>query len=74
MKTVIGATVIAVHEPSGTQYGAGHQREAGTLYDAGCMRTGGPLQFPVSLRGLSSAAFTGIMLELGTTQNQRTVG
>ena len=41
-ETVIGATIIAVHEPSGTQYGAITNVDG--RYTIQGMRTGGPVQ------------------------------
>lgn len=67
-ETVIGATVIAVHEPSGTQYGAVTNVDG--RYTMQGMRTGGPYKLTVSYVGYQSAAFTGIMLELGNTYTQ----
>ena len=60
-ETVIGATVIAVHEPSGTQYGAVTNVDG--RYTMQGMRTGGPYKLTVSYVGYQSAAFTGIMLD-----------
>lgn len=67
-ETVIGATVIAIHEPSGTQYGAVTNVDG--RYTMQGMRTGGPYKLTVSYVGYQSAAFTGIMLELGNTYTQ----
>lgn len=41
-ETVIGATIVAVHEPSGTQYGAITNVDG--RYTIQGMRTGGPYQ------------------------------
>ena len=65
---VIGATIIAVHEPSGTQYGAITNVDG--RYTIQGMRTGGPYKLTVSYVGYQSAVFTGIMLELGNTYTQ----
>ena len=67
-ETVIGATIVAVHEPSGTQYGAITNVDG--RYTIQGMRTGGPYKLTVSYVGYQSAAFTGIMLELGNTYTQ----
>ena len=67
-ETVIGATIIAVHEPSGTQYGAITNVDG--RYTIQGMRTGGPYKLTVSYVGYQSAVFTGIMLELGNTYTQ----
>ena len=45
-ETVIGATIIAVHEPSGTQYGAITNVDG--RYTIQGMRTGGPYKLTVS--------------------------
>ena len=67
-ETVIGATIVAVHEPSGTQYGAITNVDG--RYTIQGMRTGGPYKLTVSYVGYQSAVFTGIMLELGNTYTQ----
>ena len=70
-ETVIGATVIAIHEPSGTQYGAVTNVDG--RYTMQGMRTGGPYKLTVSYVGYQSAAFTGIMLPDITTRPHITV-
>lgn len=67
-EAIIGATVIAIHEPSGTQYGAVTNIDG--RYTIQGMRTGGPYKVTVSYVGYQSAVFTGIMLELGNTYTQ----
>ena len=64
---VIGATVLAVHEPSGTNYGTI------TNVDGRCslqgMRTGGPCKVTISYVGYQSAVYSGITLQLGENYN-----
>lgn len=58
-----GATVLAIHEPSGTQYGVA-TREDGR-FNIPAMRVGGPYTVTVSYVGFESKQFEGINLKLG---------
>jgi hypothetical protein len=60
-----GATVIAVHQPSGTQYGA--IANADGYFNLQGMRSGGPYSVKVSMVGYSSKTYTDITLFLGET-------
>ena len=60
-----GATVIAVHTPSGTQYGAVSDKNGG--YNLQGLRTGGPYTVTFSFVGCQSVEFPGLMLSLGQT-------
>lgn len=62
---LIGATVEAVHEPSGTTYGT--VTNADGRYSLQGMRTGGPYKVEVSYVGFQKAVFRGITLQLGET-------
>lgn len=62
---VIGATVVAVHEPSGTLYGAVTNVDG--RYTIQGMRTGGPYKIEISYVGYNKTTYTGISLELGNT-------
>lgn len=62
---VIGATVQAVHEPSGTRY-ATVTNSAGRFTIQG-MRTGGPYVVTVSYIGFQTKTFKNIVLQLGET-------
>ena len=64
---VIGATVLAVHEPSGTNYGTITNVD-GRFYLQG-MRTGGPYKVTISYVGYQSAVYSGITLQLGENYN-----
>lgn len=64
-ENVIGATVVAVHEPSGTMYGAVTNVDG--RYTIQGMRTGGPYKVEISYVGYKKAVFTDIRLELGNT-------
>ncbi|MCW0482020.1 TonB-dependent receptor [Gaoshiqia sediminis] len=58
-----GATVVAIHQPSGTQYGTVTNSEG--RYIVNGMRPGGPYTVNVSFIGYSAATYTGINLNLG---------
>ncbi len=60
-----GATVLAVHVPSGTRYGA--LANAQGLFSIQGMRTGGPYTVSVSFVGYKTISFTDITLYLGET-------
>ncbi|MEI7828337.1 MAG: TonB-dependent receptor [Prolixibacteraceae bacterium] len=58
-----GAAVVAVHVPSGTQYGT--VTNADGRFSLQGMRTGGPYKVDVSFVGYAKASFTDITLSLG---------
>jgi len=60
-----GATVVAVHQPSGTQYGTISNSEGRYIIQG--MRPGGPYTVEVSFVGYTKASFTGLILSLGDT-------
>ena len=62
---VIGATVQAVHEPSGTRYTAVTNVDG--RFSIQGMRTGGPYAVTVSYIGFQPKTLKGIMLQLGET-------
>ncbi len=59
---LIGATVVAIHLPSGSQYGT-TTREDGR-YDLPNLRIGGPYEITASYVGHKSFSYTGISLKL----------
>ncbi len=61
-----GANVVAVHEPSGSQYGSTTD-ESGNFTIAN-VRVGGPYSITVSFVGYQSKRETGIQLSLGETR------
>jgi hypothetical protein len=63
--SVVGATVLAVHEPSGTQYGA-IVREGGG-YDIRGLRVGGPYTVSVQMLGFETSQETEIFVNLNQT-------
>lgn len=60
---LVGATVVAVHTPSGTQYGA--VTDKGGRYNLQGLRTGGPYTVTFSFVGYQSVELTEIYLQLG---------
>lgn len=62
---VIGANVVAVHQPSGTVYGT--MTNANGRYDIQGMRTGGPYKVTVSYIGAQTQVYEAITLQLGET-------
>ena len=66
-ETVIGATVQAVHEPSGTRYAAVTNIDG--LFNIQGMRTGGPYSVSVSYIGYQTKTVKGVVLVLGETYN-----
>ena len=64
---VIGATVVAVHEPSGTRYTAVTNTTG--RFSINGMRTGGPYNVTVSYIGYQSKTVKGIILQLAETYN-----
>ena len=62
---VVGAAVLAQHEPSGTIYGAVTNTEG--RYSIQGMRTGGPYKVDFSCLGYSDATYTGVVLQLAET-------
>ncbi len=66
-ETIIGATVQAVHEPSGTRYTA--ITNANGRFSIQGMRTGGPYAVTVSYIGHQTKILRGINLQLAETYN-----
>ncbi|MBR1705201.1 MAG: TonB-dependent receptor [Bacteroidales bacterium] len=62
---VVGAAILAQHEPSGTVYGA--VTNADGRYTIQGMRTGGPYRVEVSCLGYQQTDYTGIVLQLAET-------
>ena len=59
---VIGAAVMATHQPSGTVYGATTNEDG--RYTINGMRTGGPYTVEISCLGYQSLVYTDIALQL----------
>ena len=68
---LIGAAVIAVHTPSGTQYYAVTNEDG--RYAIQGMRTGGPYEDTMSLIGCQTVVFPDIVLSLAETYQQNAV-
>ena len=66
-EAVIGATVLAVHGPSGTRYGAVTNAEGRFTIQG--MRAGGPYTVTVSYIGAQTKSFDKITLALGENYN-----
>lgn len=64
---LIGATIQAVHEPSGTRYGAVTNVDG--RFNIQGMRTGGPYKVTVSYVGYQTKTYTGIKLQLAEVYN-----
>ncbi|NIP78807.1 MAG: hypothetical protein GWM90_06245, partial [Gemmatimonadetes bacterium] len=62
---VVGASVVAVHEPTGTQYST-LVREGGA-YSLPNLRVGGPYTVTVSMLGYRTESEEGIFVRLGQT-------
>lgn len=62
---LIGATIQAIHEPSGTTYGTVTNVDG--RYSLQGMRTGGPYSVEVSYVGFQKALYKNIILQLGET-------
>lgn len=60
-----GATVLAIHEPSGSKYGTITNTDG--IYDLQGMRSGGPYTVEISFVGYAKASFSDIRLYLGET-------
>jgi hypothetical protein len=65
-----GATILAIHVPSGTQYGALTNNEG--FFTIQGMRPGGPYKIEVSFVGYSKKTFTDISLLLGEAYTLKT--
>lgn len=66
-ETLPGATVIAVHTPSGTQY-ACFTNESGRYFIQG-MRPGGPYKVTMQFVGMKPSEYPSVYLPLGETTN-----
>ncbi len=64
---VIGATIQAVHTPSGTYYGTITNMDGRFMIQG--MRTGGPYRVEVSYVGYQTVVYTDVQLSLGETLN-----
>lgn len=64
-EAIIGATVVAIHEPTGTKYGAA-TNEVGDFFIPN-MKTGGPYTITVEAVGYKTQKQSNINLQLGQT-------
>ena len=67
---VIGATIEAVHKPSGTRYNA--VSNAKGMFSINGMRVGGPYEVSISYIGYETKVVSGVTLQLGETYNLNT--
>jgi hypothetical protein len=63
-----GATVIAIHEPTGSRYGASTRGDG--RYNIDNMRVGGPYKVTVSFVGYKESVQSGISLTLASELRQ----
>lgn len=70
-EAVIGATIEAVHTPSGTRYNAVTNMKG--MYTINGMRVGGPYEVKISYIGFETQAFENVTLQLGETYNLNTI-
>ncbi len=61
-----GATVIAIHQPSGTKYGATTDFDG--FYRISGMRTGGPYRITITYVGFQGFVKDGVFLQLGQSE------
>ncbi|MFT4855392.1 MAG: hypothetical protein ACI9ZX_000810 [Algoriphagus sp.] len=59
-----GANIVALHEPSGTRYGAVSNLEG--RFNIANMRIGGPYTVTISFIGYQNSTYSGMVLSLGT--------
>lgn len=64
---VPGATIMVVHEPTGTRYGANSEIDGG--FSIPNMRIGGPYTITVTMMGFQEKQQTEVYLNLGQTAN-----
>lgn len=64
-ETIIGATIVATHTPSGTTYGT--VTNADGRFNIAGMKAGGPYKIEVSYVGYSKVTYDNITLNLGET-------
>lgn len=68
---LIGANVVAVHQPSGTMYGAA--TDVTGTYRIPTMRVGGPYKITVTFAGFSSVELEDLFLRLGENERRNFV-
>lgn len=66
-EAIIGATVQAIHEPSGTQYGTVTNMDG--RYTMQGMRSGGPYTVKITYIGFQTKVFKDVTLQLGEVYN-----
>ena len=64
---LIGATVQAIHTPTGTRYGTSAQNDG--YYSLNNLRIGGPYEVVISYLGYETETVNGINLKLGEKRN-----
>jgi len=66
-EVLIGANVVAVHTPSGSQYGTITNQKG--WYSIQGMRVGGPYKIVISYMGFTNTVFENVQLSLGESSN-----
>lgn len=69
-KPLFGATIVAIHTPSGTRYGTTTNNQG--LYTISAMRVGGPYEVTISYIGYKSVVYKEIVLQLGQSSTINT--
>ncbi|KAB2824839.1 MAG: TonB-dependent receptor, partial [Paludibacter sp.] len=66
-ESIIGATIVAIHQPSGAQYGT--VTNADGRYNLTGLRAGGPYRIEYSYVGYAKEVYEGVQLSLGEIFN-----
>ena len=70
-ESLVGAAIIAVHTPSGTQYYSSANNDGRFIING--MRSGGPYKVEVSFLGMNTVSYDDVVLKLGESFELNTV-